>query len=105
MQKENVVQMEEGPSSSWGMDTDLWYISLNSLLGTKAPTLLGNGNFSGWAQNSWSTALWPHYQPIREGLYPAAYLPNFASKTLSETPLPPHAPCIVIIAVQSLSHV
>lgn len=37
--------MEEGPSSSWGMDTDLCYISLNSFAGTKAPTLLGNGNF------------------------------------------------------------
>lgn len=43
--KETVVQMEEGPSSSWGMDTDLCYISLNSFAGTKAPTLLGNGNF------------------------------------------------------------
>ena len=69
MQKGTVVRMEEGPGSSWGMDTDLWYISLDSFAGTKAPTLLDNGNFR-LSAKSWSTALWSHYQTIRGGLHP-----------------------------------
>ena len=99
MQKGTVVQMEEGPGSSWGMDTDLWYIYLDSFAGTKAPTLLDNGNFR-LSTKSWSTALWSHYQP--RVTHPAACLPNFVNKILSETPLPPRSPCII---VQSLSRV
>ena len=83
------------------MDTDLCvylWIPLQELRHTPSWTMVT----SGWARNSWSTALRPHYQPIRGGLH--TQQPTSQILSVKSCPKPLSLPVLLALLLLLFSH-